>query len=600
MSLSKSFEKKLEGLLNKLYDALDNGSNETPARLDIKKQYSAVYPNPPGKIVFLGDIHGDYEAMIAKLRIANLIHDLKGTNMSDGLHCIVDVKEEGKREKLGEASENSKEVKRWQWTGGNTYVVVLGDMVDRKRGTIKETNHTPGEFFQEEEIIQHVLNDLRDQAEKKGGKVIKICGNHEYHNLMGNRSFIKKYSTDFARRRDRHVYKRVMNFRAGGKMRNLLKGLSGTANEDESSRNFHCIALIGDWIAVHGGVAEKLVKFIRTEKENSEKLLTTKVDNAAYLNDLHYFISLLDDIFQDFLNNFEISQRDNAVRKLLPVSEELKLNKGKFSVPNFVANNAVFKTIMKEVTENRVLGKSDHSNACAQFDSFLKLLNAPSNIKIAVAHVVQPYKVFDSKSFSYVLSPTSSSQFEYPYADVFTKRTGDDDIICYSRASRLHMKNIWGRGLCFPGITYACPSNGDEGRVWRIDVGASRAFDMFTQQTKDLWLKEIPRWRETQKNPLWYNYNQTHRAFLLSRRPQVLVVQDQKVLVLKSKTSLSRAANCPNNIPCEICQQLKLFTSEYIDNWIQMAEDDIYNYSRGYLSSDTLFLKEIGPTPIKS
>ena len=76
----------------------------------------------------VGDIHGDYTALTKILRKAELI-DLKG-----------------------------------QWVGNETILVQTGDIVDRGKDTI---------------ACYRFMQGLRGDAEKKGGTVVSLLGNHE-------------------------------------------------------------------------------------------------------------------------------------------------------------------------------------------------------------------------------------------------------------------------------------------------------------------------------------------------------------------------------------------------------------------------------------
>jgi len=86
------------------------------------------------KIVAVGDIHGDYEAFI---------EILKGTGLID---------------------------KKLHWTGGKTHLVQIGDVLDR------------GDYAKE---ILDFLMTLEKEAEKAGGKVHMLIGNHEELNITG-------------------------------------------------------------------------------------------------------------------------------------------------------------------------------------------------------------------------------------------------------------------------------------------------------------------------------------------------------------------------------------------------------------------------------
>ncbi|HET9336776.1 MAG TPA: metallophosphoesterase, partial [Sphingomicrobium sp.] len=93
----------------------------------------------PGRIVAVGDLHGDHDAWLAIAKAAGLI-DGKG-----------------------------------RWVGGNTTLVQLGDVVDRGPDSLK--------------IIRHLMK-LQREASKKGGRVIALVGNHEAMMMTGDLRYI--------------------------------------------------------------------------------------------------------------------------------------------------------------------------------------------------------------------------------------------------------------------------------------------------------------------------------------------------------------------------------------------------------------------------
>ena len=78
--------------------------------IDIKiKDTKTYYELPDGaKLVAIGDIHGDLSVCIKSLKLAGVI-PLSTPNYFESLKDIDDI----------------------EWIGGNTYVVQLGDQIDR-------------------------------------------------------------------------------------------------------------------------------------------------------------------------------------------------------------------------------------------------------------------------------------------------------------------------------------------------------------------------------------------------------------------------------------------------------------------------------------
>ncbi|GAA6009603.1 hypothetical protein JCM11491_001031 [Sporobolomyces phaffii] len=91
------------------------------------------------RIVAIGDIHGDYPALTKILRKAALI-DLKG-----------------------------------QWIGQDAVLVQTGDIVDRGVDTI---------------ACYRFMQSLRPMAEKAGGAVVSLLGNHEIMNALGDWRYV--------------------------------------------------------------------------------------------------------------------------------------------------------------------------------------------------------------------------------------------------------------------------------------------------------------------------------------------------------------------------------------------------------------------------
>jgi len=96
-------------------------------------------------IIAVGDIHGDYEAFQTILNEASLI-DAKG-----------------------------------DWTGGDTIFVQTGDIPDRGPDTKR--------------ILEH-LQKIQKQAEKSGGEVVTLLGNHEALNITRDLRYVHKGEYD--------------------------------------------------------------------------------------------------------------------------------------------------------------------------------------------------------------------------------------------------------------------------------------------------------------------------------------------------------------------------------------------------------------------
>lgn len=126
---------------------------------------SSILPPVPRIIVF-GDVHGDIDVVLKSLKIAKLI-DKKYTYDKNKLP---------------------------NWIGGSSVVVQLGDQIDSCRfdpttlepcKLIKNDNDKPNDIK-----ILELFTHLHIEAQKFGGAVYSILGNHELMNVKGNMDYV--------------------------------------------------------------------------------------------------------------------------------------------------------------------------------------------------------------------------------------------------------------------------------------------------------------------------------------------------------------------------------------------------------------------------
>jgi hypothetical protein len=91
------------------------------------------------RIVAVSDIHGDYDALVATLRQAQVID------------------------------------KKLAWSGGNTHFVITGDLLDRGP---------------ESRRVMDLVMRLEQEAPLAGGRVHQLLGNHEVMNLIGDLRYV--------------------------------------------------------------------------------------------------------------------------------------------------------------------------------------------------------------------------------------------------------------------------------------------------------------------------------------------------------------------------------------------------------------------------
>lgn len=214
--------------------------------------YPPLRVTAPGRVVALGDIHGD----IGQARRAL---------------CIAGV--------LGEGSDAVNP----EWVGGDTTVVQVGDVLDRGDDEI---------------AILILLQKLHKQAEKEGGAVYILNGNHEVLNVSGDFRYVTQGAFQESMRfgehlvnlfgkafedafggaeedpRKRQVKARVGLFSPGGPLAQQL-AMNST------------VLIVNDTVFAHGGLMPKHVEFGLERLNNSVadwmrgKEITDEMDRTA-------------------------------------------------------------------------------------------------------------------------------------------------------------------------------------------------------------------------------------------------------------------------------------------------------------------------------
>lgn len=184
------------------------------------------------RIIVLGDIHGDWKALISALKLAQVV--------------------DGKN----------------HWRGDSTHLVQVGDILDRGgRPATHEDERS------EHRIIRFLLK-LQKEALTTGGAVHILLGNHELMNVMGNFRYVSPMGmTDFDG-------KRHEAFKPGG---TIAKQLACNTNS---------VLKIGSWLFSHAGILPNITKKYNIKKINNTVrdflLGNTKLDRDSELVDMFW------------------------------------------------------------------------------------------------------------------------------------------------------------------------------------------------------------------------------------------------------------------------------------------------------------------------
>jgi hypothetical protein len=181
------------------------------------------------KIVVIGDIHADYEILLAVLKKAGLIND------------------------------------KLEWIGGKTYLVMIGDLVD---GKARIDNWNGDSDIK----VINFLGKLIKKAKRKGGDVIILLGNHEFMNIRGNFNYSGSNGIK----------------QMGGEL-NRLKYFN---SKFLSFANKCFLAVnIGGWIFCHAGIVPEISKKYSIPKLNT--MLVKFLSNQMNLHEDNVFFEII-------------------------------------------------------------------------------------------------------------------------------------------------------------------------------------------------------------------------------------------------------------------------------------------------------------------
>ena len=163
------------------------------------------------RILVLGDIHGDFNMLIRLLRSGKVIN------------------------------------KQNKWIGKETVVVQVGDQIDSCRpmypGQCVNPDYTKNDKAEDVKILKF-LTQLHSEAEKYGGAIYSLVGNHELMNVDGDMTYVSyenlnEFGGEFGRQ---------VAFKPGNEMANFLACTRKMA------------LIIGSNLFVHAGFEPELVR----------------------------------------------------------------------------------------------------------------------------------------------------------------------------------------------------------------------------------------------------------------------------------------------------------------------------------------------------
>jgi hypothetical protein len=207
------------------------------------------------RIIAIGDVHGDLNLTVRNLIIAKVIE------LTEKKKDTLEVRYEDDT------------LEYYEWIGGDTVVVQVGDQVDRCRpvgfGTlcVRDKEATIDDEHSDLKIID-LFNELNRLAKKKKGMVISLLGNHELMNYQGNVNYVSYkgiHNKDFEGENSTYKNKDGSSFKDGVEGRKYA--FRESINEKLACTRQSAV-IVGSFIFVHGGIVPELAKKYKVEDIN--------------------------------------------------------------------------------------------------------------------------------------------------------------------------------------------------------------------------------------------------------------------------------------------------------------------------------------------
>lgn len=223
------------------------------------------------RVVVMGDIHGDLRALIYALMKAKVIN------------------------------------KKLDWIGKDTYLVQMGDQVDRACRAPEDFQSMKKKVSDEDSDVKIInfMDSLDKEAKKQGGRVISLIGNHELMNSMGNLDYV----SERALKNVGGKMARFKQFRPGGEVAKIL-----------SKRP--ALVKIGSWVFVHGGITGDIAKKFSINQINNKLSEFFRGENKDFIHDKDFEKLFLDG--NSLLWNREYSDKNPKCGKLKTALKHLK------------------------------------------------------------------------------------------------------------------------------------------------------------------------------------------------------------------------------------------------------------------------------------
>ena len=290
-------------LINDMFSKCKKYKNSIFETYD-KYNYDTVYA--------IGDIHGDYEALIKILKHIN---------------CIIEDKDETFKADNLETNQDRQSIEHYEYHWNpelkNTCIIQVGDIMGKKHASKSKGYFLLNSYKPEEIKCVKLLLKLSDEAIKYNSRIILLYGNHDIMEL---------YNT--------------INY---NQLVDIYKELSDLS--EKILCNYHSVCIVNSYIFSHAGFDLELTQnLLKIFEINEELFVNLNVSDKLYLINV-CVASLLNGLLTSKINNYKIKQFYNII---LNIFEHRKYSKVRhlFETEHY---NVYKVLIMKNITKTKML-----------------------------------------------------------------------------------------------------------------------------------------------------------------------------------------------------------------------------------------------------
>jgi hypothetical protein len=475
-------------------------------------------------IICFSDIHGDIDALIVCLRdCGNVIQKKKD-------HTYDDNKRDPDLAKflpydLNITTDYIDDL-NYEWCGNGTHVVIIGDILDPARGSNIE--HI---YHQTEIKILMFLNKIASYANKVGGKIIKLCGNHELGNFIHSGVNIKNYMSDSDKENKNYYqgYSRYNYFKLGNPGFQLFQeGGVGIG------------ILINNNFFVHGGLTStynidnfisinKLININWTDEtkkyDAAKQLINPNNESNMTVSEFikeKEFISRYEQQQQTLINLSSSNDSPLWTREFNYSNEHIPIFIKKIETPETPIITSIYNYFAQMFTkkEDNNLKKPDNI-----LDNYFNILFRNKPKEYNDKYNIDDYRLIIGHSGQ------NGSLLEYDNATFSSNDSSNNKIVKYNNKEVYIGKGDFTNNILF-GISIACIEDlKDSGlknpRLIRVDYNISRGFDYL-----QIALNKYCNNKELLQN----NLKNIIKILYESRIPQICIIEDNnKLYIVKSK-----------------------------------------------------------------